>query len=210
MPNSNDLKILEKNIKNSFSKLKEDIEFIKDKTKSNEISLNLIKKDIEDISSKIKVFSLELDHLKDELHEKDISSGNKGVPRQTDDRQTTDRQPFDSQVFPEMMEPLKKEIEEIFSSFTKQELKVFLAIYNLEKIKENGVTYQDISQNLGLTQSCIRDHINELILKKAPIDKIKTTNQKILLFINKKFKSFEESTKFIQNFNKKNNQTTLF
>lgn len=58
--------------------------------------------------TKLKVFSLELTNLKDELYKINVSNGNKGVPRQTDDRQTTDRQPFDSQVFPEMMEPLKK------------------------------------------------------------------------------------------------------
>jgi len=209
MPNSNDLKILEKNIKNSFSKLKEDIEFIKDKTKSNEISLNLIKKDIEDISSKIKVFSLELNHLKDELHEKDISSGNKGVLQQSINNQSTINQHSSTQDLPEIMEPLRREIEEIFESLTNQELNILITLYNIEKTKGTGATYSEIARKLNITPSYLRGYLSNMILKKAPIDKIKTRNKKILLSINKKFKSFDESTNFIQNLNKKSGQTTL-
>lgn len=209
MPKYNDFKVLEENIKNSFSKLKEDIEFIKNKLKSNENDHVLIKKEMNDLFNQIKGFSLKLDNLKDELSKIDISNGNKGVLQQSINNQSTINQHLSTQDLPEMMEPLKKEIEEIFESLTNQELNIVLAIYDLEKVKGTNVTYSEIARKLNITPSYIRGYLSNMILKKAPIDKIKTRNKKILLSINKKFKSFDESTNFIKNLIKKSDQKTL-
>lgn len=64
MPKPNDLKVLEENIKNSFSKLKEDIEFIKNKLKSNENDHDLIKKEINDLFNQIKGFFIRINQFK--------------------------------------------------------------------------------------------------------------------------------------------------
>jgi hypothetical protein len=210
MPKFNNLKILEDNIKNSFFKLKEDIEFIKNKLKNSENDNDLIKKEINDLSNQIKGFSLKLDNLKDKLYEINTSNGNKGVLQQSINNQSTINQHLSTQDLPEMMEPLRKEIEEIFESLTNQELNIVLAIYDLEKVKGTSVTYSEIARKLNITPSYLRGYLSNMILKKAPIDKIKTRNKKIILSINKKFKSFDESTNFIKNLNKKLDQTTLF
>lgn len=209
MPQSNDVKVLEENIKNSFSKLKEDIDFIKNRLKSDENTLDSIKKNVEDLSSQIKGFSLDLTNLKDELYNNNISNGNKGVLQQSINNQSTINQHSSTQDLPEMMEPLRKEIEEVFESLTNQELNILIALYDIEKTKGTGATYSEIARKLNITPSYLRGYLSNMILKKAPIDKIKTRNKKILLSINKKFKSFDESTNFIKNLNKKSGQTTL-
>ncbi|MFH0805792.1 MAG: hypothetical protein V1901_02865 [Patescibacteria group bacterium] len=209
MPKINDLKVLEENIKNSFSKLKEDIDFIKIKLKNDENETYLIKEVIKDLSNQIKGFSLELTNLKDELSKINISNGNKGVLQQSINNQSTINQHLSTQDLPEMMEPLRKEIEEIFESLTNQELNIVLAVHDLEKVKGTSVTYSEIARKLNITPSYLRGYLSNMILKKVPIDKIKTRNKKILLSINKKFKSFDESTNFIQNLNKKSDQKTL-
>jgi regulator of replication initiation timing len=209
MPKSNDLKILEENIKNSFSKLKKDIDFVKIKLKNDENEIHLIKEVIKDISNQIKGFSLELSNLKSKLYELNTSNGNKGVLQQSINNQSTINQHSSSQDLPDVIEPLRKEIEEIFESLTTQELNILIAVYDLEKIKGMAVTYMEVARKLNITPSYLRGYLSNMVLKKAPINKIKTRDKKILLSINKKFKSFDESTNFIKNLNEKSGQRTL-
>jgi regulator of replication initiation timing len=123
--------------------------------------------------------------------------------------QSTINQHSSSQDLPDVIEPLRKEIEEIFESLTTQELNILIAVYDLEKIKGMAVTYMEVARKLNITPSYLRGYLSNMVLKKAPINKIKTRDKKILLSINKKFKSFDESTNFIKNLNEKSGQRTL-
>jgi hypothetical protein len=82
---------------------------------------------------------------------------------------------------------LKKEIKEMFESFSKQELLTFLTIYQLED-EMNNVSYSDVANKLKLSEGCIRTYISSLIRKGAPIKKYRYNNKLVLLSISKEFR----------------------
>ncbi len=132
-----------------------------------------------------------------------FSTGNEGVPadRQTDrqtDQQTQNSEKIDLETLHEhtfqhitdaidTLDQAKKEVRLKFKRFTKQEMEVFGAIYSYE---ERGliVDYALLAQKLGLTESSIRDYVQKLIKKGAPIVKTKENNKRILLKIDPNLK----------------------
>ena len=134
------------------------------------------------------------------------SIGNDGVP--TDRQQTDNRQintlkrtlevlsgneeitPKINQKLPELsdiLQDLKKDLAEKFKTLTKKEFLIFSVLYTLEE-ELGKVTYSDIAQRTGLTESSIRDYIIRLINKGIPIIKEKLNNKVILLKIPKELK----------------------
>ncbi|MFH0831967.1 MAG: hypothetical protein V1886_03850 [archaeon] len=116
-----------------------------------------------------------------------FSTGNGGVPtdKQTDIQQTNF--PEDKDLF-SVVESLKSDIKIKFRNLTKQEFKVFSAIYILE---ENGeADYRLISKHLGLTESSIRDYVMKLQQKGIPVIKTKVNNKKVLLTVRQELKQF--------------------
>src|SRR3989344_4684714 len=143
----NDLEFQE-NVKLSFSKAKEHINRLE-----NELKLHreLISKDI----SKIDDLNKKIDYFVSS------STGNDGVlttnKQQTNNKQTTNKQQTNTLFdLKPLIEPIKSDIEKKFLSLTNLEFKVFLMIYQLEEDLKRPITYDELSQKTGLSQSFIR------------------------------------------------------
>ncbi|MEK6955901.1 MAG: hypothetical protein AABW52_04540 [Nanoarchaeota archaeon] len=105
---------------------------------------------------------------------------------------------------------LKTNIDSTFRTLSKQELKVFLTIYQLED-EGKPASYTNIAQILGLSEHCIRSHISFLMKKNAPLIKQKLNNKRNLLFIRKDFKALNLKQKLINVYYESDpHQTTLF
>ena len=115
-----------------------------------------------------------------------FSIGNRGVPtdKQTDIQQT-DQQEKD--IFG-LVESLKSDIKIKFRNLTKQEFKLFSAIYILEE--QGEVDYRNLAAHLSLTESSIRDYVMKLQNKGIPVLKNKINNKKVLLSIRQELKQF--------------------
>jgi len=188
-------------IKEAFSKVKEDMLSIK-------LSLEELKKEILSSNNKNNALKNELYELKSILEEKKTnnnpffldSTGNKGVFRQTDNRQTTEvRQIFDTQPH----------LESIFISLTEKEFLLFLTLYQLEEEITAPLSYTQLANKLTISQSSVRDHIAELIRKQAPIQKMKINNKKVLLSVDKTFKSLNLMPRILDIRHFRDTQTTL-
>jgi DNA-binding MarR family transcriptional regulator len=105
-----------------------------------------------------------------------FSTGNEGVPT---DRQTGIQQTELPSL--EMINSLRADLKIKFRSLTRQEFKVFCAIYILEQ--QQPVDYRAIAGKLRLSESSIRDYIMKMEKKGIPISKEKINNKKILLHV---------------------------
>ena len=215
-------------IKNSFTKVKEDIESLK-------TQLNEFKSLFEDVIKNAK-----LAHQKDQFSEKspqapkeESSIGNEGVYADIHsfihsfDRHSTDtKQTFDTQQnqTSNSHKPLisekntlswslsnLKEIDSLFQTLTKQEFIVFLSIYQMEEDLNKGISYFELSQKMHLSEGCIRTYVSQMLKKVIPIEKIRVNNKLTLLTISKEFRSLNLKQRLFSLFAKNDpNQTTLF
>jgi len=96
-------------------------------------------------------------------------------------REVQQKKPFAS------FQGFRKEVENLFDNFTKQELLTFLTIYQLED-EINNVSYIDIAKKISLSEGCVRTYISSLIRKGAPIEKNRYNNKLVLLAITKGFR----------------------
>ena len=185
-------------IKKAFFKVKEEINRLEKEKKADKEILNKIIETLGDMSLKIDKLS-KIKENKDENTLKKSSIGNEGVRRHhADTTSTTPRQLVDNSQTPTITD-LKKEITLKFRRLSEQQFKVFTTIYTLEEEKRQSVTYQDLAKALELSQSCIRDHVSELILRGIPLIKQKATQNKAFLSIPEEFRSlslFERLIKF--------------
>src|SRR3989338_377511 len=99
----------------------------------------------------------------------------------------------------ETIKSFKTNINDIFRNISKQELRVFLTIYQLEDDKIEA-TYATVSQQIKLSESCIRGYISTIIKKGLPLSKQKLNNQKTVFFIIPEFKSLGLKSKLITRF----------
>jgi hypothetical protein len=206
----------EENIKQAFSKVKEDIDLI-----SAEISL--LKRQLSEINQLLNASTIrqsnttnlatstdnttirqEIEGLK--TQNLDISTGNQGAStdRQTDTSTDTSThfypkntknspQNIDSDIYKaseilDSLDRLKKEIRLKFKRVTAQEMLVFSTIYQLEEVSPNLCNYPQIAKKIGLSESSIRDYVQRMINKGIPIRKNKINNKKILLSISSELK----------------------
>jgi len=58
---------------------------------------------------------------------------------------------------------------------------VFSTLYTLEEQNNAEITYRTLANQIGLSESSIRDYINKLTKKGIPIEKIRQNNKIILL-----------------------------
>lgn len=120
-----------------------------------------------------------------------ISTGNEGVPTDRQTNQQTDTYTENSiENAAEMLKSLdsiKRDIRQKFKKLTEQEWLVFSTIYQLDE--ERGYSdYKILAERLKLTESSIRDYVGKLIKKGIPIDKIKLNNKNIRLNISQNLK----------------------
>ena len=113
-------------------------------------------------------------------------------------------------LFDYSLKTLKLRLEGSFSRLTKQELKVFLTIYQLNSTDE-GVGYLSLSSNLKLSETCIRVYVRNLIKKGIPLIKHKINNKTTLISVEKDFKTLNMKDKIINLYYKTDPyQKTLF
>jgi DNA-binding MarR family transcriptional regulator len=120
-----------------------------------------------------------------------VSTGNEGVPTDRQTNQQTDRHTENSiesaAGMLKSLDNIKKEIRQKFKKLTEQEWLVFSIIYQLD---EEGVQieYKALADRLKLTESSIRDYVGKLIKKGIPVEKIKLNNKIITLKISSNLK----------------------
>ncbi len=87
-------------------------------------------------------------------------------------------------------------INQVFLSLSKQELKLFLTIYQLEDEGIEG-SYKHLSQRMQLSEPCIRSHLSSLLKKNTPIMKLRLNNNTNLISIRKDFRTLNLKQKII-------------
>jgi len=141
-----------------------------------------------------------------------ISTGNQGVStdRQTDT--STDRHTKNSfkkietssentiknalEIL-DSLDNIKKEIRLKFKKLTDQEILVFSAIYQQDE--DFGYSdYKSLSEQLGLTESSIRDYVGRLVKKGIPVDKKKINNKNIHLSVSQNLKKIASLTTILE------------
>ncbi len=110
----------------------------------------------------------------------------------------------------EQLKGLTQDLSAIFLSFSKQELKLFLTIYQLED--ENiEPTYKAISAKMQLSEHCVRGHLSSLLKKNAPIIKKRLNNRTTLLSLLADFKALNLKKRLISlYYDSDPHQKTLF
>jgi len=186
-------------LRNSFTKAKEHI----NKLENDILSQN---KEILELNRKLELILTDNKDLKEKLNDLIISIGNNGVKQ-------INKQ-INKQMIKQLSTPLntnliKNLIEEQFKTITKQELKTFLTIYQIEEEK-GQVSYEDLSISMGITTSCIRVYVANLLKRGLPINKIKVKNKNVILSIKEDFRALNIKQKLISLYYESDpNQTKL-
>ncbi|MAG47947.1 hypothetical protein CL617_05045 [archaeon] len=176
-------------IKNSFSKVKEEVNSIKNTLKQLESRVNEVLTQLKNKSEKELFF--------------DISTGNKGVINDQQQSSTINNDDHKS------VKLVKEELNELFEGLTDREFSIFVSIYTLEEEFGRSINLSDISNNLKVSEITIRGYINSLISKGLPISKKRPFNKKIELSIVPEFRDIALISRLISIRNK-NDQRTLF
>src|SRR3989344_5799210 len=173
-------------IRNSFMKVKKEVDLIKNQLRALEMKVNKV---LEKISE-----NREKDHFFG------FSSGNEGVINNQQPSSTINNHHF------RPVQAIKNEINERFKGLSDRELSIFLSIYTLEEELGKGVTLRDLSTKLNISEITIRGYINTLISKNIPIIKKRPFNRKLFLSINQEFRDLALISKLISIRNSQNSQ----
>lgn len=206
----------ENKVKRSFMKVKEHITQLEQKLSENKTILERLFQRVGKSPSDDKIDSTP---LKMRINGKTIksSTGNQGVQTNKQTNNQTNKHSNTQQTnisYPHFGIKIEKIPEttisstplDIFSTLTNREFVIFLTIYQLGE-----ATYQDLSNKLSLTNSCIRSYIYSLFSKKAPITRRKINNKRVVLSIDPNFKALTSEQKLIEiYYQRDSNQTTLF
>ncbi len=192
--------LFEENAKKAFLKIKGDILFLKNELKEQREFI--IKQ-----NSIINILLAKIEEKRAILDEKNLekpiskpsSIGNQGVYANIHSFIHSDmhsdihlnKQP--KQAPEPLKEPFKginNQINQLFGNLTKQELFVFLTIYQLEEDIGN-VSYIDIAKKLELSEGCIRTYISNLMKKGVPILKKRHNNKIVYLSVSDEFRELK-------------------
>ena len=185
---------LKENVKNAFSKVKEEINGFKSSLKDNNELLLEISKKLNELEKRIARLE---DKGKIGLENKEenyISTGNDGV---VVDRRRPSSTTIDQQQT--LINDLINELDQKFKGLTKRELSVFMTIYHLEEESGfSGVTYRDIANRLKLSLSTTKEHITSLLYKKMPIERQELISGKSQFFVKKELRDLAIIKKLIK------------
>ncbi len=217
-------------IKQSFLKVKEDIETLK--SQLNEVK-SLIKELTKKENSEQKLDSKP--STNEEVPQEISSTGNQGVyadihsfihshmhsfNRHSTDIQQTSKQ-TDTQINSHLAKQSQqiskewslsnlKDIDSLFLTLTKGEFLCFLTIYQLEEDLNRGVSYLELSRHLSLSEGCIRTYVSQMLKKAVPLQKIRLNNKLTLLLIDNSFRSLNLKGRLVNLFSRSDPiQTTL-
>lgn len=203
----------EEKLKNSFKKVKEEMNLLSNELKeAKELIINKNKL--------IKSLELKLHTLKEPKTENigsfstflPSSTGNEGVKQASKQsikqaiKQSSKQAP--NQAFKQDMLNFKKDLDFVFSSLPKQQFLTFLTIYQLEDDFNRPVNYREISEKLHLSPGCIRAYISYLLKKGIPISKIRVNNKTTVLSINPKFRELNLKSHLFSIYMKNNHEQT--
>jgi len=99
-------------------------------------------------------------------------------------------------VFDENFNIFKQKVNETFAKLSKQELLIFLTIYQFTDEKK-AITYFDLANKLSLSENCIRSYTSSLIRKGLPVIKQRANNKLIFLTVDQDFRSLNLRQKLI-------------
>src|SRR3989344_679011 len=113
--------------------------------------------------------------------------------------QSPNNQSFNQSLNQMQKNPIKQltnDINKVFLALSKQELKLFLTVYQFE---EDGLepSYRAIGDKMQLSEHCIRSHISAMFRKNIPLTKKRLNNKMILIFIPPDFKALNLKQKII-------------
>jgi len=150
-------------------------------------------------------------HLEEDI---DVSIGNEGVKEHLSHVKEQKEPVFEPQKENKERKSIfrlaRDRLDKTFNKISKQELKVFLTVYQLEE-DHSETSYRGIAERMDLSEHCIRAHICSLFKKRAPLYKVKLNNRLTLLFVDKDFKSLNLKQKLINLYYKTDpHQATLF
>ncbi len=177
--------IFKENVKNSFKKAREHMENLEKQIKTQNKEISILKDKIERLLDEL----IDL-KLKNSFKDAKISIGNEGVLNKQTNKQTVKQ--TNKHIIIDKSGEISKfqtNIEEFFKDLTKQELLVFLTIYQLEEELNKEIKFSEVSRRLNLSESCIRGYIKRLIDKGAPLTRTKVNNKIVLLSIYPEFKA---------------------
>lgn len=209
----------EKNIKLSFSKVKDHITNVEDHVSNVENELKKSKEEIIQYKEELIALRKEMESLKnnhDVLMEtqkpqepqnqgfREVSSGNEGVYSFTHSFAKHSFNSYAHKIF-----DFKQDFDKLFAGLSQQEFLTFLTIYQLEEeIKQ--VSYIDIAKKLTLTEGCVRTYVSSLLKKGLPLIKKKYNNKQVFLLISPDFRSLNLKQKLVDTFYHSDlNQKTL-
>jgi len=173
-------------VKEAFAKAKQDISELR-------LSIDSLKQEIEELKRTLSnqtnntintSFNSQNPTIKQQSTQS--STGNKGVPTNSQTVKQTIRQPSFEDVLGSI-DSLKDMVKSQFISLTKQEMEVFSSIYLLED-QNFKVDYPLVAKQLGLSESSIRDYIHKMIRKGIPLIKRLEKNKKVYLSIDPNLK----------------------
>ena len=102
------------------------------------------------------------------------------------------------------------QIDNLFLTLTKQEFSCFMVIFQLEEEVNRGISYSELSQSMSLSEGCMRTYVSQMIKKGIPLKKIRVNNKLTLLIINKEFRSLNLKQRLLSLLSKSDpTQTTL-
>lgn len=206
-----DFVLFQEKVKNSFQKVKEHISGLEAEIKQNKSILEDLKDSFESFKSA---------HLTTPKEE--VSIGNQGVANSqqqpTDDnrqQQTMPKSPektLNSQQQPTLssLSELKQTLDSAFQTLTDREFSVFMALYSLDREGVTDIGYYELSHQLNIAESTVRDFINILIRKNIPIQKDRFFNRKVSLSVKEEFKHLDLYQTLLRLKTQKQGQRTLF
>ena len=172
-------------IKNSFVRVREDIQFIKEEVEKLKEALNSQNKENLDLKRGVEYLKSILNDIRSQISS--ISIGNHRVV--DDKRQSMTINDNDKQ--------LKFLLENRFRSLTDREFSVFTALYQLEE-ELGKVTYRDIANKLNLTEGNVRNYISSLMGKGIPVGRERLFNGKTIFFIKKELRNLNVMADLIE------------
>lgn len=181
------------NVKNAFSKVKDEINSLKLGLKENNEVLLEITKKLQELDEKIDKIGSGRE-IEQENKENFFSNGNKGV---SVDRRRPSSTTIDSPQT--LINDLINDFEQKFRTLTKRELSVFMTIYQLEEESGfSGVTYRDLASNLKISLSTAKEHITSILHKKMPLERRTLMNGTSQFFIKKEFRELAMVKKLLK------------
>ena len=113
-------------------------------------------------------------------------------------------------VYTTEFKALKQNITLLFKGLSKQELRTFLTIYQLEDEKEEA-SYEAIAQQMELSEACVRGYAANLLKKGIPLLKIKINNKMTVFRIDKGLRDLNLKQKLVNLYYQQDlSQTQLF